>query len=546
MHPGLRVSTGNRGPGAAETSSPSPSTPERSFNQVSKSVAEHGPTRFPCSKLKLDNLFLQWLSLPESQKLVLNLLEEAKQGKHLHGPVPAGPLSPHSAGAGHPPTFFNANTPPLSPSKVRSPRSPASPSRRSLSSSLRTQITGPAAIPQFHFPNGKPLSKEHTLAVQSKLDHLFLVYPQGLTVPAIKDLVKQVLELPSVLAYPLFSKLVVPSASMVTRDAVESWLQRHKVLQSEPVVRLFDILRKEGLEYVSQEDLKSMMAGILLSHPGLEFLQETPEFQDRYAETVIYRIFYALDRSNIGRLTLRDLRRGDLLEALTMLDNEEDVNKILKYFSYEHFYVIYCKFWELDSDHNFLISQEDLLRYGNHALTYRIVDRIFSQAARPFASQVQGKMGYEDFVWFILSEEDKSNDLSLEYWFRCVDLDCDGCLRSNEMLYFYEEQLHRMELMSQEPVLFEDVLCQMHDMLQPAKEGVFTLRDLKRNRHLAGTLFNILFNLNKFVAFETRDPFVVRQEREDPTLTEWDRFARGEYVRLAMEEEGEEVEEVPF
>lgn len=43
-------------------------------------------------------------------------------------------------------------------------------------------------------------------------------------------------------------------------------------------------------------------------------------------------------------------------------------------------------------------------------------------------------MGYEDFVWFILSEEDKSNDLSLEYWFRCVDLDCDGCLRSSEML----------------------------------------------------------------------------------------------------------------
>ena len=56
------------------------------------------------------------------------------------------------------------------------------------------------------------------------------------------------------------------------------------------------------------------------------------------------------------------------------------MNKILKYFSYEHFYVIYCKFWELDSDHNFLLSQEDLLRYGNHALTYRIVDRIFSQA----------------------------------------------------------------------------------------------------------------------------------------------------------------------
>ena len=79
------------------------------------------------------------------------------------------------------------------------------------------------------------------------------------------------------------------------------------------------------------------------------------------------------------------------------------------------------------------------------------------------------------------------------------------------MQYFYEEQLHRMECLSQEPVLFEDVLCQIHDMVQPAMEGIFTLQDLKRQKSLAGILFNILFNLNKFIAFETRDPFVVRQ-----------------------------------
>lgn len=50
-----------------------------------------------------------------------------------------------------------------------------------------------------------------------------------------------------------------------------------------------------------------------------------------------------------------------------------------RYFSYEHFYVIYCRFWELDGDHDFLIDKENLIKYGNHALTYRIVDRIFSQ-----------------------------------------------------------------------------------------------------------------------------------------------------------------------
>jgi serine/threonine-protein phosphatase 2A regulatory subunit B'' len=35
---------------------------------------------------------------------------------------------------------------------------------------------------------------------------------------------------------------------------------------------------------------------------------------------------------------------------------------------------------------------------------------------RSFKSGVEGKMGYEDFVWFILSEEDKTSETSLEYW----------------------------------------------------------------------------------------------------------------------------------
>lgn len=48
-----------------------------------------------------------------------------------------------------------------------------------------------------------------------------------------------------------------------------------------------------------------------------------------------------------------------------------------------------------------------------------------------------------------------------------MDLDCDGVVAPNEMQYFYEEQLHRMECMAQEPVLFEDIVCQMADMIGP-------------------------------------------------------------------------------
>jgi hypothetical protein len=67
-----------------------------------------------------------------------------------------------------------------------------------------------------------------------------------------------------------------------------------------------------------------------------------------------------------------------------------------------------------------------------------------------------------------------------------------------------------MGVTRQEPVLFEDILCQLHDMVKPAHQARFHLSDLKGCK-LAGNFFNILFNLNKFIAFETRDPFVIRQ-----------------------------------
>ena len=53
------------------------------------------------------------------------------------------------------------------------------------------------------------------------------------------------------------------------------------------------------------------------------------------------------------------------------------------------------QFWELDADHDFLICKEDLLRYGNHSLTYRIVDRIFSQVT----SRTQYALMSETPVW---------------------------------------------------------------------------------------------------------------------------------------------------
>lgn len=78
---------------------------------------------------------------------------------------------------------------------------------------------------------------------------------------------------------------------------------------------------------------------------------------------MIYRIFFAVDRVDTGRINWRDFKQSNLFTTLGMVSSEDDINKVRDYFSYEHFYVIYCKFWELDSDHDFLITEEDFSRF---------------------------------------------------------------------------------------------------------------------------------------------------------------------------------------
>jgi len=499
-------------------------------------------SKFPASKLKLDDLFLHWLSLEESQKLVFELLKDAKTGRALRQPSLA------TASAQTRDLQGGIGTPPRSPQKGTRNVSAFSPSQKPLSrqsSFMNRMAFETHAIPTFYKPGGEGLSEEVNAKKMALAEVLFAKRaaehvdgPLGMNVEQFGDVVHEVIGLPRFFAKRVMKLVAGGDATTVTREQwFRYWnLTLRRLKDSESA--MFEILRQPGAKSLVYSDFNDVLTSMVQTHPGLEFLRHTREFQDRYVETVIYRIFYDCNTHWNGKLTLRELKRSDLLEMLLRVEEEEDINRMLKYFSYEHFYVIYCKFWELDTDHNFYIDREDLLCYGNHALTYRIVARIFDQSGRPFKSDKPGKMCYEDFVWFILSEEHKNHPMALDYWFKCIDTHHDGVITAEEIFYFYEEQIQRMECLAQEPVLFEDILCQLMDMLKPAVDGRVTLNDLRSSK-MSGNFFNVLFNMNKFIAFETRDPFLMRQEREEPHLTEWDRFARGEYLRLSLEEDDE-------
>lgn len=73
-----------------------------------------------------------------------------------------------------------------------------------------------------------------------------------------------------------------------------------------------------------------------------------------------------MNQSWSGQITLPELRKSDFLQVVQLLETEDDINQVTQYFSYEHFYVIYCKFWELDRDHDLFIDKNDLARHSDH------------------------------------------------------------------------------------------------------------------------------------------------------------------------------------
>lgn len=154
---------------------------------------------------------------------------------------------------------------------------------------------------------------------------------------------------------------------------------------------------------------------------------------------------YSKTHNQNKKMTLQEYKKSGFLESLQNLESVKDINSTRDIFSYQHFYVIYCKFWELDTEHKMTIDYEALQKYDGGAMTPIILNRVLQGAGKlPSLGSKSKLMSYEDFVWFISSVEDKRTPQAIEYWFRCLDIDGDGCISLYELNQFYNDQYERM------------------------------------------------------------------------------------------------------
>ncbi|XP_026635668.1 serine/threonine-protein phosphatase 2A regulatory subunit B'' subunit beta isoform X3 [Microtus ochrogaster] len=438
------------------------------------------PPLQPVLKRKVDELFLRWLSDPNTQRALHDGLRCIRNAPRSYDVTRGGPGTPPDVTSYRPEPPDVTCVLPLACSRpVRA--SSRSPGHRKVQPP-QEDPPPPASsrcIPAFYFPHGRPPETLDVDAALNRIKRVFAEFPQ---------------------------------------------------------------------ERATVEDMGRVAKDVVNTHPGLSFLKEAPEFHSRYITTVIQRIFYTVNRSWSGRITSTELRRSSFLQNVKLLEVEPDINQLTEFFSYEHFYVIYCKFWELDTDHDLQVDAWDLGHHSDHAISSRMIDRIFSGAVtRPLwclplphrdrKVQKDGKISYADFVWFLLSEEDKKTPTSIEYWFRCMDLDGDGVLSLYELEYFYKEQMQRLDARAIEPLPLEDCVCQMLDLVQPRIPGKITLPDLKRCK-LAHVFFNTFFNVDKYLDYEQREQASLLRESDPdgPELSDWEKYAAEEYDFLVAEE----------
>ncbi|KAI8832919.1 hypothetical protein BJ741DRAFT_613132 [Chytriomyces cf. hyalinus JEL632] len=362
--------------------------------------------------------------------------------------------------------------------------------------------------------------------------------------------------LPRNLTYALHRKIVALNVEDGGRDdGLVSWREFEAFVEGlyrrfnpDMEALVFEILRTSKTEKVLvPEDFKIFVEDVLENNSAFAFLASSPDFQARFTETVIVRLFYSNHFHGRNRMTIRDFRISDIYKVISDIEgatNSLGLN-IPAPFSYKDFYVIYCAFWELDKDHDMYLTLHDLERYSDRGLSHAALARVIECYGKvpviPEDAPVESDetntvvmlaenrikcFGFKEFVAFIMAVEDKTSVPGLYYWFRVLDIDEDGLVSLLEIETFWEHQYAKVP----EQYTVYDFFSLIIDLIRPAGSSI-TLLDLKRNAKAAGLFLDFLLDSRRHVenlrrsadvSFRLNDEVWVLEEDETDAVSPGD------------------------
>ncbi len=166
----------------------------------------------------------------------------------------------------------------------------------------------------------------------------------------------------------------------------ESFIQywKDEILPYDNIEQFYRLLKQptNNSIYLLPNDFIPLIQSVVNNHPDLSPMHTiSQQYVNKYILTVITRIFYLINTSRTGKISLREFRNttSSLLTALYQIDhinnNDNDINNETNYFSYEHFFILFSTFLELDKDNDEILHIKDIQLYQDYALTPIMVNR---------------------------------------------------------------------------------------------------------------------------------------------------------------------------
>uniref|UniRef100_H2ZEF3 Uncharacterized protein n=1 Tax=Ciona savignyi TaxID=51511 RepID=H2ZEF3_CIOSA len=302
----------------------------------------------PDINIKAEQFFVRWFNLQKTQR---TLKEELKQ---FRKPKEVKKIEDKKLESTKPdkdatlvPTPVPTNVKPLlSPRRRSTNKNRTSIDTKQVASSTESSPVcrsnkkdegTSSRIPRFHFPHGQPRpTDELTKAIEGINRAFNKLKNEKLTRQELALIAKE-LGLGSYWKSALYKAACQPNASLVSKSDVIAMWERIAAKHHDNPSRFVAMLAKPDRSSLDFDDFLCVLQDVVECHPGLVFLRDAPEFHTRYMNTVIARIFYTVNRSWSGCITVPELRRCNFLQTLGMLEDEDDINMICDFFSYEHF-----------------------------------------------------------------------------------------------------------------------------------------------------------------------------------------------------------------